>query len=182
MSPMARRIGSFVLLLLLAGAAYYFQGRSEGGSDPSFTGAPTSPDIAGTAPPEKGPTAERRPEQPPEAAESVRSKEKPAKKPPAISRPNVGFTSRASLQTHFEKHGSEFDVKSSAEYLKLAQVLRDAPLSAAVLERVRRDGVITRFDKKTGSFVAFHDDGSIRTFFRPNDGEAYFRRQAERDG
>ena len=49
-----------------------------------------------------------------------------------------------------------------------------------MLETVRRDGVTTRFDRQTGAFVAFNRDGTIRTFFKPNDGERYYRRQAER--
>ena len=51
-----------------------------------------------------------------------------------------------------------------------------------VLETIRRDGVTTRFDRQTGAFVAFNADGTIRTFFKPNDGERYYRRQAERVG
>ena len=51
----------------------------------------------------------------------------------------------------------------------------------AVLEAVRRDGVVTRFDRKSGAFIAFNANGVIRTYFRPNDGERYFRRQLERD-
>jgi len=42
--------------------------------------------------------------------------------------------------------------------------------------------VVTRFDRTSGAFLAFNSDGVIRTFFKPNDGERYFRRQAERDG
>ena len=49
-----------------------------------------------------------------------------------------------------------------------------------ILEIERADGVISRFDRSSGSFVAFNKDLVIRTFFRPNDGEAYFRRQARR--
>jgi pyocin large subunit-like protein len=50
-----------------------------------------------------------------------------------------------------------------------------------VLE-IRRpsDGVVSRFDRRSGAFLAFDSDGTIRTFFRPNDGESYFRRQARR--
>ncbi|MBL8728494.1 MAG: hypothetical protein JNM25_08695 [Planctomycetes bacterium] len=100
---------------------------------------------------------------------------------PAAAASTVGFTSRASWQAHFDKHGAEFGRITADEYLALAQQLRDAPPSADVLENVRAsDGVITRFDRKGGGFVAFHADKSIRTFFRPDDGEAYFRRQAER--
>jgi hypothetical protein len=92
----------------------------------------------------------------------------------------IGFTSKRAWQEHFAKHGAEFGKVTAQEYLALAQLLRDAPRSEAILELVRSDGVITRFDKTSGGFIAFHHDRSIRTFFRPNDGESYFRRQAER--
>jgi pyocin large subunit-like protein len=65
-------------------------------------------------------------------------------------------------------------------YLQAAQTLRDAPTGGDVLEVRRADGVISRFDRRDGSFIAVNPDGTIRTFFRPNDGEAYFRRQATR--
>tara|TARA_R110002096_G_scaffold3941_9_gene18910 strand:- start:17 stop:673 length:657 start_codon:yes stop_codon:yes gene_type:complete len=92
----------------------------------------------------------------------------------------VGFTSSRSLDSHFEKHGREFGSITKAEYLERAKALRDAPLSRTVLELKRSDGVISRFDKSGGGFVAFHKDKTIRTYFRPNDGESYFRRQARR--
>lgn len=66
------------------------------------------------------------------------------------------------------------------EYLRAAQALRDHSLGGAIVEAVRTDGVITRFDRDTGTFIAFNRDGVIRTCFRPNDGEAYFRRQLKR--
>lgn len=81
---------------------------------------------------------------------------------------------------HYEKHGEEFPGLSMTQYLQAAQVLRDAPVGGDVLEVRRPDGVVTRFDRRGGSFLAFNRDGTIRTFFRPNDGEAYFRRQASR--
>jgi len=49
------------------------------------------------------------------------------------------------------------------------------------IEELRRpDGTTSRFDRSSGAFIAFNSDGTIRTFFKPNDGEAYFRRQARR--
>lgn len=92
----------------------------------------------------------------------------------------VGFTSRQHLVEHFEKHGAEFPGLDMAAYLRAAQTLRDQAAGGAVLELRRNDGVITRFDKASGAFLAVNRDGTIRTFFRPNDGEAYFRRQASR--
>jgi hypothetical protein len=92
----------------------------------------------------------------------------------------IGFASRERLEEHYRKHGAEFSADSRQDYLRLAQSLRDAPAGGPVLEAVRHDGVITRFDRRSGAFVAFNADGVIRTFFRPNDGERYFRRQLER--
>lgn len=92
----------------------------------------------------------------------------------------VGFADTRRLEEHFEKHGAEFGAASRQDYLRLAQKLRDAPVGGPILQAVRRDGVVTRFDRQTGAFIAFNANGVIRTFFRPNDGERYWRRQAER--
>ncbi|MCC7055001.1 MAG: hypothetical protein IT355_17140 [Gemmatimonadaceae bacterium] len=91
-----------------------------------------------------------------------------------------GFTNRRHLVEHFEKHGAEFPGLDMAGYLRAAQSLRDAATGATVLEARRADGVVTRFDRESGAFLAFNRDRTIRTFFRPNDGESYFRRQASR--
>ena len=85
------------------------------------------------------------------------------------------------MEDHFEKHGSEFGRITIDEYVAKAQALRDAPVGGTIVERVRGDGFVTRFDRKTGAFGAYNADRTIRTFFRPDDGEAYFKRQAERD-
>lgn len=93
----------------------------------------------------------------------------------------VGFRNAERLAEHFAKHGQEFDAPSKEAYLAMAQALRDAPAGPDILELVRPlDGVVNRFDKKTGAFIAYDPDGTIRTFFKPNDGEDYFRRQARR--
>src|SRR5580692_10677988 len=91
-----------------------------------------------------------------------------------------GFHSRAQLDEHFQKHGAEFGAISKAEYLRLAQELRDAPAGGPILEARRPNGEFSRFDRRHGYFGAYNPDGTIRTFFIPNDGERYFRRQANR--
>ncbi len=111
-----------------------------------------------------------------------------AREPPAASdtalpaRPHVGFVNERRLEEHYEKHGSEFGRISKQEYLHQAQLLRDAQVGGPVLQTVRADGVTTKFDRQTGAFVAFNPNGTIRTFFKPNDGERYYRRQADRVG
>ncbi|MPZ30211.1 MAG: hypothetical protein GEV13_04295 [Rhodospirillales bacterium] len=93
---------------------------------------------------------------------------------------SAGFADQRRLDEHFEKHGAEFGRITKQDYLRQAQLLRDARVGGPVLEAVRRDGVVTRYDQQTGAFIAFNANGVIRTFFKPNDGERYWRRQAER--
>lgn len=91
-----------------------------------------------------------------------------------------GFRSRAQLDEHYAKHGAEFGHISEAEYLRLAQELRDAPVGGTILEARRPNGQFSRFDRRHGYFGAYNPDRTIRTFFIPNNGERYFRRQAQR--
>ena len=95
-------------------------------------------------------------------------------------RSGLGFRGRRQLQEHFAKHGAEFGRITAQEYLRAAQRLRDAPVGGSVEEIRRADGTVSRFDRSTGAFIAFDADGTIRTFFKPNAGESYFRRQATR--
>jgi pyocin large subunit-like protein len=89
----------------------------------------------------------------------------------------IGFASERLLNEHFRKHGREFGKITREEYLLMAQTLRDRPLDMKILESVRRDGVVTRFDRRTKAFIAFERNLIIRTFFKPADGEKYFQRQ-----
>jgi pyocin large subunit-like protein len=91
-----------------------------------------------------------------------------------------GFRSKKLFEEHYAKHSREFGNISPEEYLHRAQALRDAPAGGPILQAVKPDGVITRFDKRTGAFGAYNPDRTIRTFFIPNDGERYFHRQARR--
>ena len=115
-------------------------------------------------------------------AESNRNETAAVQPTSASARPasSVGFASRQKLLEHYNKHGAEFGNVSIEDYLRAAQTLRDQALGTKIIEAVRTDGVITRFDRDTGTFIAFTRDRVIRTCFKPNDGEAYFRRQVKR--
>jgi len=91
-----------------------------------------------------------------------------------------GFRSAAQFNEHYAKHGREFGHITQAQYLLLAQELRDAPVGGPILEAPKPGGVFTRFDRRNGYFGAYNRDRTIRTFFIPNDGERYFHRQATR--
>jgi len=100
--------------------------------------------------------------------------------PSHVKRPDIGFASRQKLVDHYKKHGREFGAPTMEQYLRKAQELRDRPAGGAILESIRPEGVVTRCDRETGDFLAFNRDGVIRTYFRPTDGEAYYRRQLGR--
>ena len=97
-----------------------------------------------------------------------------------VKRPDVGFASRQKLIDHYRKHGREFGTITVEQYLRGAQELRDRPAGGAILEAARPDGSVTRFDRDSGDFIAFSRDGVIRTYFKPTDGERYYKRQLER--
>lgn len=88
-----------------------------------------------------------------------------------------GFRSKKQFQEHYAKHGQEFGDVTPEQYLALAQQLRDTPKGGDILEDTRADGVITKFDRRRGYFGAYNPDRTIRTFFIPNRGEDYYRRQ-----
>jgi hypothetical protein len=94
---------------------------------------------------------------------------------------NIGFVSVGQLSMHFAKHGAEFGAPTEDAYLLLAQSLRDRPAGGDILEETRPDRVTCRFDRASGAFLAFNMDWTIRTFFRPTDGEAYYDRQLARE-
>ena len=91
-----------------------------------------------------------------------------------------GFRSRRQFDEHYAKHGREFGNISQQEYLLRAQALRDAPAGGPILQAIAPDGIVSRFDRRSGSFGAYNPDGTIRTFFIPNTGERYFHRQARK--
>jgi hypothetical protein len=93
-----------------------------------------------------------------------------------------GFRSRRLFEEHYTKHGREFGNISPQEYLARAQALRDAPGGGPILEARTPDGIISRFDRRSGAFGAYNPDRTIRTFFIPNAGERYFHRQATKRG
>ena len=92
----------------------------------------------------------------------------------------IGFKSTSQLDSHYAKHGREFGSVSKPVYLLMAQQLRDAPLSSTVIEAWQARGNWARYNRTSGGFIAFRQDKVILTFFRPDDGEAYFRRASDR--
>jgi pyocin large subunit-like protein len=120
------------------------------------------------------------PQAPPTQAQKAKDSVEGNAISPQIKHPDIGFASRQKLIDHYRKHGREFGTITMEQYLSGAQELRDRPSGGEILEDARADGSITRFDRKSGDFIAFNRNGVILTYFKPSDGEAYYKRQLGR--
>lgn len=83
----------------------------------------------------------------------------------------------ANLQTlpdHFDRHGGDFGAIDMYDYARMAHKLYEHRDSF----QVKTDKSNVRvYDPDTNSFGAYHKDGTTKTFFKPDDGQAYFDRQ-----
>jgi len=79
------------------------------------------------------------------------------------------------LQAHFIKHGYQFGPITENEYLEDARKLLDAPEGSGVLEKIRENGDILRYNPATNEFGVMTPTGRIRTYFKTND--QYWNRQ-----
>lgn len=91
------------------------------------------------------------------------------------------FRDGPKLVDHHARHGADFGSRTPSDYLEVACRLRDAALSQNVVELRRKDGVLCRFRRSDGAFLAYRSDGTILTCFKPERGERYFRDQLERE-
>jgi pyocin large subunit-like protein len=85
------------------------------------------------------------------------------------------FSSEQALQDHFNKHGSEFGYSTKEEYLQGAINVIENPASLKEIEK--EDGDIVYYLQSTNEIVFVSPSGTIRTYFRPDDGIDYFNRQ-----
>ncbi|MDO5127422.1 MAG: hypothetical protein Q4D54_06715 [Eubacteriales bacterium] len=89
------------------------------------------------------------------------------------------FRSKSYLDSHFEKHGGEFDdsfgYQTAADYEKVANRVINDPNSLHKIEA--EDGDDIYYLEASNEFVVVATDGYIRTYFRPNDGINYYNRQ-----
>jgi hypothetical protein len=89
-----------------------------------------------------------------------------------------GFRTYHQLEEHYTKYGAQFGKVSQQQYLRMAQQLRDSRSGRNILE-AKRAGGGAKFDKRSGWFVAYDGDGTIRTFFIPRNGVHYFEQHSK---
>lgn len=79
------------------------------------------------------------------------------------------------LTEHFNKHGSEFQYTTEEEYLAGANRVISSKESLHKIEA--EDGDDIYYLEATNEIVFVSTDGYIRTYFKPDDGIAYFNKQ-----
>lgn len=85
------------------------------------------------------------------------------------------FYSDELLESHFEKHGDEFDYATAEEYEQAASDVINSP--DALHKTEKEDGDDVYYIPETNEFVVLSTSGFIRTYFKPTDGMDYYERQ-----
>lgn len=87
----------------------------------------------------------------------------------------IMFRSEELWKEHYEKHGKQMGFESAEDYLAAANAVIQNP--NALHKKEKEDGDDLYYVKSTKDFVVVSTDGYLRTFFRPEDGIAYYNRQ-----
>ncbi len=102
-------------------------------------------------------------------------------KPAIMKWQNASFSSDELLNGHFAKHQTEFSEITIDSYLQKARELLMSQ-DTEVLELYRSDGSLARYKPSTNEFVVGVADGTIRTYFVPASGKAYWIEELKRNG
>lgn len=88
---------------------------------------------------------------------------------------DISFRNSKLLNEHFQKHGVEMGFSSASAYEEAArEVVQD---SNSLHKIEAEDGDDVYYLKSTNELVIVSTDGYIRTYFKPEDGIAYYNRQ-----
>lgn len=79
------------------------------------------------------------------------------------------------LNEHYEKHGVDMGYTSAYDYEKAASNVINS--LDALHKKEKEDGDYVYYIESTNEFVIVSTDGYIRTYFKPDNGKAYFDRQ-----
>ena len=87
---------------------------------------------------------------------------------------NISKQLKEKLKEHYEKHGKAMGFASAEEYLAAANAVI---LNEEALHKTQKDEDDVYYLEETNDFVVVSPQGYLRTYFRPEDGIKYYRRQ-----
>lgn len=94
---------------------------------------------------------------------------------------NRRYSADENARYQFEQHGDELNAASLGDFVaKAHRFVNTPPDGAMTLTRSNGDRLL--YDPKSQLFGVVRDDGAPRTVFKPDDGEAYWAAQVEREG
>ena len=73
----------------------------------------------------------------------------------------------ASLQDHFDRHGSDFGARTPDDYAAQAWLFLQRARVEGLPAKRDETGVLRVFDAQTGAFAAYNRDGTTKTYFKP---------------
>ena len=85
------------------------------------------------------------------------------------------FRNKRRLDEHYEKHGKDMGFKDAEEYQEAASNVVNNPNALHKIEK--EDGDDVYYVEDTNEFVVVSTDGYIRTYFNPDGGIDYYKRQ-----
>lgn len=90
-----------------------------------------------------------------------------------VSQYKYNFANEEALVEHFNKHGAEFGYTTKEAYLQGANNVIQNPNAT---KKTEADGDYVYYVQSSNEIVFVSPSGTIRTYFRPTDGIAYFNR------
>jgi pyocin large subunit-like protein len=109
----------------------------------------------------------------------LRAGDAPPASRPAPAAAKARFSSERKLQDHFRRHGRRLGCASAAQYLERARALVSG--GPGVETHLRKDGDTLFYRASTNEFAVLSAAGIIRTYFSPDSGVKYWRRQLAKD-
>jgi filamentous hemagglutinin len=79
-----------------------------------------------------------------------------------------GLADPIKLLDHYTRHGADFGAPSAAQYEQMADAFLNGPRGIGVLQKVRANGDVVRYDPATQAFGVVKPDGTIRTYYEPD--------------
>ncbi|MGN1119084.1 MAG: zinc-ribbon domain containing protein [Oscillospiraceae bacterium] len=157
--------GVLVLLLLIAAVVFFSSGGDNELAEPPVSIAETT-DAQNPTVTDEGQSA------PNEETDAQNTAEVSQPTSPAAE---YSFRTQQQLDSHWEKHGAEFDYADKYEYLAGANRVINDP--NALTKTEKEDGDFVFYLEDSNEFVILSTDGFIRTYFRPDAGLDYFNKQ-----
>ncbi len=99
-----------------------------------------------------------------------------------------GFPNKQKLNNHWQNgrtHAAEYapdGITTKEQYEKRAVQLLESPCGNGIKGYKTKDGLVCRYDAKKNDFAKGSPENGVRTMFKPDDGEEYYRRRLEAEG